>query len=328
MRGQPAHRQPPQPGRLRRADRLGRIAVGDRRPRLDLDEDEHVALGRDDVELAVGAAPVALEDDEPVGRQRIGGQLLAEAPDRILDPHPATVPDRPTFPASAARPLWTNRVSVDGEFDSSAEHQTLVLSSLPVDIMEALVALPDFLVIGAPKAGSTAVHEALVQHPQLFLSNPKEPKYFLTGGPPAEPARSPRPRRCAQRAGMDLAARPLRAALRCCAARHAARREHPVLPLGHRRAPAHPRRCPARQADRDHPRPDRPRVLELDPPARRRPRARTRLPHRLPARTHSGPTAASRRSGATSNSAATASSSSTCSASSRASRCTCCATRN
>ena len=44
------------------------------------------------------------------------------------------------------------------------------------------MALPDFLVIGAPKAGSTAVHEALVQHPQLFLSTPKEPKYFLTDG--------------------------------------------------------------------------------------------------------------------------------------------------
>lgn len=43
------------------------------------------------------------------------------------------------------------------------------------------MALPDFLVIGAPKAGSTAVHEALVRHPQLFLSSPKEPKYFLTG---------------------------------------------------------------------------------------------------------------------------------------------------
>src|SRR5664279_2561099 len=45
--------------------------------------------------------------------------------------------------------------------------------------------LPDFLVIGAPKAGSTAIHAALEQQPQLFLSDPKEPKYFLTdGGPP------------------------------------------------------------------------------------------------------------------------------------------------
>ncbi|HEY2297602.1 MAG TPA: sulfotransferase [Jatrophihabitans sp.] len=44
------------------------------------------------------------------------------------------------------------------------------------------MALPDFLVIGAPKAGSTAVHDALVRHPELFLSTPKEPKYFMTDG--------------------------------------------------------------------------------------------------------------------------------------------------
>jgi hypothetical protein len=44
------------------------------------------------------------------------------------------------------------------------------------------MALPDFVVIGAPKAGSTALHVALEQHPQLFLSRPKEPKFFLTGG--------------------------------------------------------------------------------------------------------------------------------------------------
>jgi hypothetical protein len=51
------------------------------------------------------------------------------------------------------------------------------------------VTLPDFLVIGAPKAGSTALHAALVQHPQLFLSTPKEPKFFLTGErPPVRPA--------------------------------------------------------------------------------------------------------------------------------------------
>jgi hypothetical protein len=46
------------------------------------------------------------------------------------------------------------------------------------------VALPDFLVIGAPKAGTTALHAALTTHPQLFMSAVKEPKFFLTGGPP------------------------------------------------------------------------------------------------------------------------------------------------
>ncbi len=39
--------------------------------------------------------------------------------------------------------------------------------------------LPEFFVIGAPKAGTTALHAALAEHPQLFLSAVKEPKYFL-----------------------------------------------------------------------------------------------------------------------------------------------------
>ena len=50
---------------------------------------------------------------------------------------------------------------------------------------------PDFIIIGAPKAGSTALHAALVQHPDLYLSLPKEPKYFLTGGRPPRGQRGP-----------------------------------------------------------------------------------------------------------------------------------------
>jgi Sulfotransferase family len=43
------------------------------------------------------------------------------------------------------------------------------------------MALPDFFVIGAPKAGTTALHAALTAHPQLFQSAVKEPKFYLTG---------------------------------------------------------------------------------------------------------------------------------------------------
>jgi hypothetical protein len=43
---------------------------------------------------------------------------------------------------------------------------------------------PDFFVIGAPKAGTTALHAALTRHPQLFMSQVKEPKFFLCDGPP------------------------------------------------------------------------------------------------------------------------------------------------
>ena len=46
------------------------------------------------------------------------------------------------------------------------------------------MALPDFFVAGAPKAGTTALHVALAQHPNLYLSTIKEPKFFLSDGPP------------------------------------------------------------------------------------------------------------------------------------------------
>jgi len=46
------------------------------------------------------------------------------------------------------------------------------------------MALPDFFIAGAPKAGTTAVHAALARHPALYMSAVKEPKFFLTDGPP------------------------------------------------------------------------------------------------------------------------------------------------
>ena len=44
--------------------------------------------------------------------------------------------------------------------------------------------LPDFLVIGPPKAGTSALHAALTGHPQLFLTAVKEPKYYMCGDSP------------------------------------------------------------------------------------------------------------------------------------------------
>jgi hypothetical protein len=44
--------------------------------------------------------------------------------------------------------------------------------------------LPDFLIAGVPKAGTTALHAALVPHPELFLPAVKEPKFFLSDGRP------------------------------------------------------------------------------------------------------------------------------------------------
>ncbi len=47
-------------------------------------------------------------------------------------------------------------------------------------------ALPDFLIIGAPKSGTTSLYHYLAQHPQVFMSPNKEPHFFaFEGSPPA-----------------------------------------------------------------------------------------------------------------------------------------------
>lgn len=40
--------------------------------------------------------------------------------------------------------------------------------------------LPEFFVIGAPKAGTTALYEALCQHPSIYMPGVKEPQFFTT----------------------------------------------------------------------------------------------------------------------------------------------------
>lgn len=42
--------------------------------------------------------------------------------------------------------------------------------------------MPNFLIIGAAKAGTTALYEYLKQHPQIYMSQEKEPKFFALEG--------------------------------------------------------------------------------------------------------------------------------------------------
>lgn len=44
--------------------------------------------------------------------------------------------------------------------------------------------LPNFFIIGAPKAGSTALYDTLSQHPQIYMSPVKEPLFFACEGEP------------------------------------------------------------------------------------------------------------------------------------------------
>jgi hypothetical protein len=42
--------------------------------------------------------------------------------------------------------------------------------------------LPDFFIIGAQKSGTTSLHRYLQRHPDVFLSDPKEPHFFSRPG--------------------------------------------------------------------------------------------------------------------------------------------------
>lgn len=57
--------------------------------------------------------------------------------------------------------------------------------------MAAIRQAPDFFLIGAPKAGTSALHRALTAHPQLFLSKVKEPKYYMCGDSPPPAYKGP-----------------------------------------------------------------------------------------------------------------------------------------
>ena len=48
--------------------------------------------------------------------------------------------------------------------------------------------VPNFLVIGAPRSGTTTLHYSLGQHPEIFVSPEKETNFFLFDGPEQPPS--------------------------------------------------------------------------------------------------------------------------------------------
>jgi len=57
--------------------------------------------------------------------------------------------------------------------------------------MSARECRPDALIMGAPKAGTSALHAALTQHPQIYASPVKEPKYYMCWDTPPPAYRGP-----------------------------------------------------------------------------------------------------------------------------------------
>ena len=143
------------------------------------------------------------------------------------------------------------------------------------------MALPDFFVAGAPKAGTTALHAALARHPALFMSPVKEPKFFLTDGPPPDrggPGDAKTYREHVWRRADYEALFDRRTA-------GALRGESTPFYLYNRDAQrADQGADPGRQADRRAARPGRAGALELDPPVVGRARPDRRLRPGLRAR--------------------------------------------
>jgi hypothetical protein len=53
------------------------------------------------------------------------------------------------------------------------------------------VTLPNFLIIGAAKAGTTSLYEHFRAHPEIFMPRLKEPRYFCYGGSSADRMKFP-----------------------------------------------------------------------------------------------------------------------------------------
>ncbi len=51
-------------------------------------------------------------------------------------------------------------------------------------IEKAAIKKPNFFIVGAPKCGTTAMYDYLKQHPDIFMSEVKEPNYFGKPYPP------------------------------------------------------------------------------------------------------------------------------------------------
>lgn len=91
---------------------------------------------------------------------------------------------------------WVTTVSLCAPTDSVAHVRRATPYSSLTRLSKSRIidmALPDFFLIGAPKAGTTALHSALARHPALFMSPVKEPKFYLCDGrpPPRSEHRGP-----------------------------------------------------------------------------------------------------------------------------------------
>ena len=57
-------------------------------------------------------------------------------------------------------------------------NETIASAATPYTAKTATGRLPDFIMIGAMKSGTTTLHRHMSRHPRVFVSRPKEPQFF------------------------------------------------------------------------------------------------------------------------------------------------------
>src|SRR3954470_10153403 len=114
VRREPALRQGAELASFGGGHRLDRMAETGPPPGLHLAEDERLRVPGDDVELALPAAPVAVEHPQTDVGEVGGGDVLAEGAELESGGHPATVPLRRAT-SGPSENLWTGTAPVDGE---------------------------------------------------------------------------------------------------------------------------------------------------------------------------------------------------------------------
>jgi len=52
-----------------------------------------------------------------------------------------------------------------------------------ITIMDKKIKLPNFLIVGAAKSGTTSLYHYLNQHPEIYMSPVKEPRFITAQFP-------------------------------------------------------------------------------------------------------------------------------------------------
>jgi hypothetical protein len=168
MRLAPGAGEPPQPGEFRDRDCLERMAVRETRPRLDLDEDDLAIFRGDDVDLALPASPIALDDVITRCDQVVCSEVFTPPAQVILRCHIENYDVLPAADAAESLRLWSTSVchgDARRRWDQLPDRHTVVMRNrwifLALLIVGIISLAYSILTILVPRAGINPIEPFL-----------------------------------------------------------------------------------------------------------------------------------------------------------------------